>query len=46
MGPILKESNLMQMYGSFEGFPLNNALFWVGNIMTPVWLKNTQNFSM
>ncbi len=37
MGPILGESNLMQIYGNFEGFPVNNsALAWVGNIMTPV----------
>ena len=27
MGPILGESNKQQMYGSFEGFPLNSALF-------------------
>ena len=25
--PILEESNLMQMYGSFDGFIFNSALF-------------------
>ena len=25
----------MQMYGKFEGFPLNKCIVWVGNIMTP-----------
>ncbi len=25
--PILEESNLMQMYGSFDGFLFNSALF-------------------
>lgn len=35
MGPIFwGESNLMQMYASFEGFPQNSVL--VGNILTPV----------
>ena len=30
------ESNLMQRYVSFEGFPLNLALFGFCHIMTPV----------
>ena len=30
MGPILGGSNLMQMYGTFYGFPLNTALFGLG----------------
>ena len=25
----------IQMYGSFEGFPLQQCIVWVGNIMTP-----------
>ena len=24
----------MQMYGNFEGFPLQKCIVWVGNIMT------------
>ena len=31
-------SNLMQMYGKFEGFPF--SIVWVGNIMTPVILPS------
>ena len=29
----------MQMYGVFDGFPLQWCIVWVGNIMTPVWAK-------
>ena len=28
----------MQMYGKFEGFPINRAIFWVGNIKLDVFL--------
>ena len=26
----------IQIYGNFEGFPLQQRIVWVGNIMTPV----------
>ena len=26
----------MQIYGEFEGFPINTCIVWGGNIMTPV----------
>ena len=33
MGPILGESNLMQIYGNFEGFPVEIVHeVWVGVI--------------
>ena len=34
--PFWGGSNLMQIYGDFEGIPPYRALFGVGNIMTPV----------
>ena len=34
------ESNLMQIYGNFEGFPENNsALFGLVSYNDPCWLK-------
>ena len=26
----------MQIYGHFEGFPLQQCIVWVGNMMTPL----------
>ena len=34
--PILEGSNKQQMYGDFEGFPLNGALFvYIGSTSPP-----------
>ena len=30
---------MMQMYGNFEGFLLEECIFWVGNIMTSMIVK-------
>ena len=32
----------MQMYGVFDGFPLQWCIVWVGNIMAPVWANHSQ----
>ena len=34
--PSFWESNKQQMYGNFEGFPLQYCIVWVGNVMTLV----------
>ena len=35
--PMWGGSKFRQMYGTFEGFPINSAIFWVGNIFgTPI----------
>ena len=35
--PMWGGSKFLQMYGTFEGFPINSAIFWVGNIFgTPI----------
>ena len=34
--PYLGGSNFMRMYGSFEGFPIDNALLGWCHMMTPV----------
>ena len=38
MGPLLGGIKQCKCIEILRDFPCNNALFWVGNIMTPVWI--------